>query len=127
MSMVKLTIDGRDVLAPEESTILQAAKNAGIGIPTLCFHERLKPIGSCGMCIVEVDGKAAPVISCDTLVSEGMSVITRSERLSGTHDWTKLTFRMGPPPKDTSIMSIYLQQVGKGTTWFDDMEVKMLR
>lgn len=53
--------------------------------------------------------------------------ISRSERLSGTQDWTKLTLRMGPPPKDTSIMSIHLQQVGKGTTWFDDLEVKMLR
>jgi len=53
--------------------------------------------------------------------------ITRSERISGTKDWTKLTVRMGPPPKDVSIMSLNLQQVGKGTTWFDDLEVKMLR
>ncbi|MCE5248833.1 hypothetical protein LLG96_01295 [bacterium] len=53
--------------------------------------------------------------------------IARSERITGTKDWTKLTLRIGPPPKDTSIMSLYLQQVGKGTTWFDDLEVKMLR
>jgi predicted molibdopterin-dependent oxidoreductase YjgC len=81
MKMVKLAIDGRDVLAPEESTILQAAKSAGIRIPTLCFHERLKPIGSCGICVVEVDGNATPVSSCETAVSEGMSVTTQSERL----------------------------------------------
>jgi len=81
MAMVKLIIDGREVLAPRESTILQAAASAGVRIPTLCFHERLKPIGFCGMCIVEVEGKTAPILSCETTVSEGMSVITRSDRL----------------------------------------------
>jgi len=53
--------------------------------------------------------------------------ITRSDRISGTHDWTKLTVRIGPPPKDTSIMSLHFQQAGSGTTWFDDLEVKMLK
>jgi predicted molibdopterin-dependent oxidoreductase YjgC len=81
MGMVKLAIDGRDVLAPEGCTILQAAKSAGIRIPTLCFHERLKPIGSCGLCVVEVDGNTAPVSSCETPVSAGMSVTTQSDRL----------------------------------------------
>lgn len=81
MAMVKLTIDGREILTPQESTILQAAKSAGIKIPTLCFHERLKPIGSCGMCIVEVNGGATPVLSCETPAADGMSVITHSDRL----------------------------------------------
>jgi len=81
MGMVKLTIDGRDVLAGPGSTILQAAKGAGIRIPTLCFHERLKPIGSCGICIVEVDGNPTPVTSCETPVADGMTVTTSSERL----------------------------------------------
>jgi hypothetical protein len=53
--------------------------------------------------------------------------LSRSEQVSGTKDWTKLTLRLGPPQKDTSIMSIHLQQSGKGTTWFDDLEVKMLK
>ena len=53
--------------------------------------------------------------------------ISRSERIEGTKDWTKLTLRMGPPPKDTSIMSLHLQMAGKGTCWFDDIEVKMLK
>ena len=64
-----------------ESTILQAAKSAGIRIPTLCFHERLKPIGSCGICVVEVDGNSTPVASCETPVADGMSVTTQSDRL----------------------------------------------
>ena len=53
--------------------------------------------------------------------------ITRSERLTGTKDWTLLTVRLGPPPEDASIMSLHLQQSGSGTTWFDDLEVKMLK
>lgn len=84
MSMLKLTIDGMEVSAPERSTILKAAQSAGIRIPTLCFHERLKPIGSCGICVVETEGSSTPVHSCETPVSEGMSVTTRSERLFST-------------------------------------------
>ena len=53
--------------------------------------------------------------------------ITRSERISGMNGWTKLTVTIGPPPKDTSIVSLHLDQVGSGTTWFDDIEVKMLK
>ncbi|PIU32704.1 MAG: formate dehydrogenase subunit alpha [Syntrophobacteraceae bacterium CG07_land_8_20_14_0_80_61_8] len=79
--MVKLTIDGREVLARPEGTILQVAKNAGIRIPTLCFHERLKPIGSCGMCVVEVAGNSTPVAACETQVAAGMAVTTHSDRL----------------------------------------------
>jgi len=85
MKMVRLRIDGRDVLVPEETTILRAAKSAGIRIPTLCFHERLKPIGTCGMCVVEVEGNSTPVASCETPVSDGMSVTTRSDRLLSMH------------------------------------------
>lgn len=81
MGMVKLSVDGRDVSVPEGTTILHAAGSAGIRIPTLCFHERLKPIGSCGLCIVEIDGHTAPVTSCETVVSEGMAVTTHSDRL----------------------------------------------
>lgn len=53
--------------------------------------------------------------------------LTRSAPVTGTKDWTKLTVLMGLPIKDTSIMSIHLQQSGKGTTFFDDLEVKMLK
>jgi hypothetical protein len=53
--------------------------------------------------------------------------ITWSGKVTGTNDWTKVTLHMGPPPKDTSIMSFHLQLEGKGAVWFDDMEVKMLK
>jgi predicted molibdopterin-dependent oxidoreductase YjgC len=83
MSKVKLTIDGMEILGNENITILQAAMEAGIKIPTLCYHERLQPIGSCGLCVVETDGSDEPVKACSTPISEGMAVVTNSERLAG--------------------------------------------
>jgi len=70
MSMVKLTIDGKQVVTETNTTLLQAARSAGIQIPTLCYHERLNPIGSCRLCVVEVSGSAEPVQACETPVAE---------------------------------------------------------
>jgi predicted molibdopterin-dependent oxidoreductase YjgC len=81
MSTVKLTINGKEIVANKNSTILQAASGAGIKIPTLCYHERLNPIGSCRLCLVEVDGYSAPVTACTTPVAEGLLVNTQSEAL----------------------------------------------
>jgi predicted molibdopterin-dependent oxidoreductase YjgC len=83
MSRVQLTIDGRKVFAQTDSTILQAARSAGVRIPTLCFHERMKPLGTCGLCVVEVDGESTPVSSCSTPVADGMSVVTNSDSIIG--------------------------------------------
>lgn len=82
MEMIRLTIDGMEVSARKGSTILEAAKLAGIKIPTLCYHEKLKPIGSCGLCVVEVAGYPDPVTACTTPVADDIQVITSSERLS---------------------------------------------
>jgi formate dehydrogenase major subunit len=79
--MIRLTIDGKEILTAEKSTILEAAGSAGIRIPTLCFHEKMNPIGSCRMCVVEVEGYLEPMTACDTRVIEGITVTTQSERL----------------------------------------------
>lgn len=81
MSMVRLTIDGSEVEVPAGTTILQAAEKAGINIPTLCYHKRLPAIGSCNMCIVEIEGEKEPVCSCDTAVKDGLVVTTDSKPL----------------------------------------------
>ncbi len=81
MHTVKISIDGKEVTVPENVTILQAANSVGIKIPTLCFHERLNPIKSCGLCIVEVDANPEPLPACSTSASEGMRIITQSDRL----------------------------------------------
>lgn len=59
--MPRLTIDGRAVVCPAGSTILDAAGEAGVDIPTLCADERLAPSGACRLCVVAVDGAARPV------------------------------------------------------------------
>jgi predicted molibdopterin-dependent oxidoreductase YjgC len=81
MSMVRLTIDGIKVDVHKGTTILEAAEKIGIDIPTLCYHQRLPPIGSCNMCIVEVEGKQEPVWSCNTAVADGLTVTTFSKSL----------------------------------------------
>lgn len=79
--MIAITIDNRNVPAEPQDTILQAASRNGIRIPTLCYHKRLSPIGSCRICMVEVTGMDKPVPACTTPVAEGMTVETRTERV----------------------------------------------
>jgi predicted molibdopterin-dependent oxidoreductase YjgC len=74
--MVKVTINGKIVEAPENVTILEAAVMSGVRIPTLCHHPKLTPFGGCRMCIVEVKGIPRPVTSCNTALSEGMEIST---------------------------------------------------
>ena len=74
--MVTVKVDGQAVSVSDKTTILQAAQKAGVHIPTLCYHPRLSPIGSCRVCLVRVKGYEKPVTSCDTPVCEGMKVTT---------------------------------------------------
>ncbi len=80
--MVNLTIDGKQVRVPKGSTILEAAREAGIPVPTLCWLKKLSPIGSCRMCVVEVDGIRKPVTACDTVAGDGLVVTTQSAKLT---------------------------------------------
>ena len=79
--MVKLKIDGKEIETSEGRTILEAAKDNGIHIPTLCYHANLLPIGSCRLCVVEADGYPNPMVSCATAVQDGMSINTQSDGL----------------------------------------------
>ncbi|MCK4412492.1 MAG: (2Fe-2S)-binding protein [Candidatus Eisenbacteria sp.] len=83
MSEVRLQIDGKDVVTREGATILEAARSAGIFIPTLCHHEKLEPYGGCRICIVEVElrGATTLVVSCVHPVEDDLVVRTRSERV----------------------------------------------
>ena len=78
---VTLTVDGREVLARPEATVLEACREAGIHIPTLCHDPRLEPYGACRLCIVEIEGMRGFPTSCTTAVAEGMVVTTASETL----------------------------------------------
>lgn len=80
--MISLTIDGKQVQVEEGKTVLEAAKSIGIDIPTLCHDPRLKPHGSCRICVVEIEGaKSGLTTSCTAPVSEGMNVSTESEKV----------------------------------------------
>jgi bidirectional [NiFe] hydrogenase diaphorase subunit len=81
MAAKTLTIDGLMVGAAEEQTILEAARDAGIEIPTLCHLEGLAPVGACRLCLVEITGSNKLQPACVTRVAEGMEVRTNSERL----------------------------------------------
>ncbi|SMC27476.1 4Fe-4S binding domain-containing protein [Desulfacinum hydrothermale DSM 13146] len=78
---ITVFMDGTRLTAREGQTILDVAREHGIRIPTLCYHEKLKPIGSCRLCIVEVEGSATPVAACTTAVSDGMMVRTHTPEL----------------------------------------------
>ena len=81
MSAIKLKIDGLTVEVPQGSTIMDAARKAGVYVPALCDHPDLKPIGSCKLCIVSVKGLDHYPTACNTLAEEGMVVQTSTEEL----------------------------------------------
>lgn len=83
MSEILLQIDGREVKAKKGMTILEAARGAGISIPTLCHHEKLEPFGGCRLCIVEVEerGWTKLVVSCVYPIEKSVVVRTRSEKV----------------------------------------------
>jgi NADH dehydrogenase/NADH:ubiquinone oxidoreductase subunit G len=83
MSEISLTIDGKEVAAESGMTLLEAARGAGIRIPTLCHHEQLAPFGGCRLCIVEAEsrGRTQLVVSCVYPVEEGLDVRTSSDKV----------------------------------------------
>ena len=82
MAAKTLTIDGKQISAEAGTTVLQAAREAGITIPTLCHLEGIMDVGACRLCLVEVKGTAKLLSACTTKVFEGMEVTTTSERLT---------------------------------------------
>ena len=81
MAVTTLKIDGKEVSANEDETILDVASEAGVTIPTLCHIEGLTDIGACRMCIVEVAGSKKLQPACTTKVKEGMEITTQNPRL----------------------------------------------
>ena len=83
MNEITLNIDGKNIIAKEGTTVLDAARSAGIEIPTLCHHPALSPYGGCRLCTVEVTagGRTRLVTSCNYLVADGLEVKTASDRV----------------------------------------------
>ena len=79
--MVNIKINGVDYAVPEGSTILEAARYAGIKIPTLCYLKEINAIGACRICVVEVKGARSLVAACVYPVNNGMEIFTNSPKV----------------------------------------------
>jgi len=81
MTSVKLKIDNIEVVAKMGENLLEVCKRNGIEIPHLCYHQRIKPMGKCRLCVVEVEGSRNLVASCSATVNDGMVVNTKTNRV----------------------------------------------
>ena len=88
MDMVNIKINGMPLSVPKDSTILEAARYAGINIPTLCFLKDINEIGACRMCVVEVKGARSLVAACVYPVNEGMEVFTNTPKVQESRKLT---------------------------------------
>ena len=82
MELISLTIDGRPTQVPPGTTILEAARSAGVEIPTICYHPNLTANAVCRLCTVEVAGARVLQPACVVTVRENMAVTTTSERVA---------------------------------------------
>ena len=82
--MVNLIIDGQKISVPEGTTILEAATKVGIKIPHLCYLKDINEIGACRVCLVEKVGMEKLITACNTVVEEGMEILTNSPRVRQT-------------------------------------------
>lgn len=87
--LIHFTINGQAVEAREGWTILETARQYGVNIPTLCFHPAVEAIGSCRLCVVEIqqNGRSRVAASCITPVQGGVEVLTDSEEVQNVRRW----------------------------------------
>jgi NADPH-dependent glutamate synthase beta subunit-like oxidoreductase/ferredoxin len=97
--MISLSIDGKQIEIKEGKTVLEAALESGIYIPHLCHHPDLQPVGTCGICVVEIDGMEEPPPSCTTPVSEGMVVETKTPRIEDMRLQAMAQMLVNHPPE----------------------------
>jgi bidirectional [NiFe] hydrogenase diaphorase subunit len=81
MGVCTLRIDGTDIAVATGTTVLAAARQAGLRIPTLCQHDGISAVGACRLCVVEIEGHDRPMAACVTQATEGLQIRTNSPRL----------------------------------------------
>jgi len=101
---VSFTIDGREATAAAGEFLIAAAERSGTFIPRFCYHPRMKPVGMCRMCLVEVGGPRGPSLqpACYVPVTEGMEVVTESEAVKKAQDGV-LEFLLVNHPLDCPV------------------------
>jgi bidirectional [NiFe] hydrogenase diaphorase subunit len=118
MKMVTLTIDGRKIQAKEGTTILEAARENNIYIPSLCYHEEVTPYGACRLCTVEVtkNGRKRLVASCLYEVADGLEVKTDSERITANRK-ILMELLLARCPNNKAVQDL-AHELGVGKTSF---------
>jgi bidirectional [NiFe] hydrogenase diaphorase subunit len=119
MKEVTLTIDGKEVKAEEGTTVLAAAKKAGIIIPTICNHDELKPYTVCRLCMVEITdtrGRTSLDTACSRPVGDKLVIKTRSERVDKIRK-TLLELMLAHAP-DSPILLDYAKDYGANKDHF---------
>lgn len=106
MKKVRLKVDGYNIEAIEGQNLLQAALDAGIYIPHLCYHPDLTPHGGCKLCAVKIEG-AGIVQSCETIAEDGMVVHTKTEEVNKLR-MLSLELMLASHPKDCTSCDKYL-------------------
>ena len=97
-----LTVDGAEVSAPADSSLLDACRSAGVDTPTLCYLETLTPVNACRVCVVELEGSRALVPACSRPAEDGMVISTDSERVRHSR---KLVLELLASSVDMSLVS----------------------
>ena len=111
---MKVVIDDKEIAGYPGMTILEAAENAGIHIPTLCHHPDLSPTGVCRICVVEVEGSSRPVGACHSPIVDGMVITTRSPRILALRRAAlelMLTTHTGPCVTDSEVKQCELNSL----------------
>ena len=106
--MAVITIDGIKLDVPDNKNVLDAALENGIYIPHLCHHPNLSELGSCRLCIVELDGKTEPVTSCTLKAKDGMVITTKSDKINKLRILS-MELLLGAHPEDCSTCPKYGQ------------------
>ncbi len=113
--MINLTINGKKIKTAGGKSILEAALEAGIYIPNLCYHPQLCPTGSCRLCIVNIEGRKGHPTSCTTAAAEGMVVDSRAPELKEMRKnimWLTLSQYSGEIEKSTQLKKVF-NYIGK--------------
>jgi bidirectional [NiFe] hydrogenase diaphorase subunit len=107
--VIRLEIDGREALVAPGSTVLEAVRQTGGEIPTLCFDERQAPFGACRVCLVGIEGARGPQASCTTPAQDGMKVDTRdavARRVASAVVELVLSELPEPPAEHTELAQV---------------------
>jgi formate dehydrogenase major subunit len=102
-----ITINGRVVIAEPGDTLYQAAKKAGIKIPSLCASDHLAPFGSCRLCLCEIQGQSGTPASCTTPARDGMVVRTETEQVNRLR---------------RNMVELYLSEQPQGVEWPEELQ-----